>query len=159
MLNDNLNVFVITRFGIGQKSKIFFDKEFLYMQNLLIKSIIKQSEFITKWIILIDINAPKEIIKKLKALIPKDLLLIYFHDAFSNGSLKPNYSNILKGLGVKQKDRVVTIRVDADDMVSNDYVRSVIDAIKSLNTKSKYDLISVKQLQAFIFIQRKNCWY
>ena len=78
MLNDNLNVFVITRFGIGQKSKIFFDKEFLYMQNLLIKSIIKQSEFITKWIILIDINAPKEIIKKLKALIPKDLFIDLF---------------------------------------------------------------------------------
>ena len=77
--------------------------------------------------------------------------MIYFHDAFSNGSLKPNYSNILKGLGVKQKDRVVTIRVDADDMVSNDYVRSVIDAIKSLNTKSKYDLISVNATSGVYF--------
>ena len=151
MQNSNLSVFVITRFGIGQKSNVFFDKEFLYMKNLLIKSIIKQSELITKWIILTDINAPKDVVSKLKKLIPKDILLIYFHDSFSEGSLKPNYSNMLEGLGVKHKDRVITIRVDADDIISNDYICSVINAINSSNSENKYDLISVNATSGVYF--------
>lgn len=170
MKDNNLSVFVITRFGVGQNSKNFYDREFPYLEKLLTKSIVNQQKYITKWIILIDINTPKYVSEKLKKLIPKDLLCIHSHDIFSNANLKnrihkidtaypellPDIPTILKDLGVNDNDKVVTIRVDADDMLSNDYVSSVLDAINSANLKNNYELISVNANYGVQFYPARN---
>ena len=143
MQDDNLSVFVITRFGITQNSKTFYDREFPYLENLLIKSILKQKQYITKWIIIIDIDTPKYVREKLTKLIPKDLLCMHPHDCFLTGITYPNVPVILENLGVKDNDRVITIRIDADDMLSNDYIKTVVNVINNDKLKENYDLISV----------------
>ena len=156
MQDNNLSVFVITRFGIGQKSKDFYDREFPYLENLLIKSILKQRQFITKWIILIDVNTPKYVSENLTKLIPKDLVCIYSHDIFSKGFIMPNIPEILNHLGVENNDKVVTIRVDADDMLSDDYVISVLNVVNSSDIKNNYELISVDATSGVYYYPTKN---
>ncbi len=156
MTKNSFNVFVITRFGIGQNSKTFYDREIPYLENLLIRSILKQKEFITKWIILIDVKTPKFVTEKLKKLIPKDILFIYAHDVFLSGSTMPNITSILKNLGIRNKDKVVTIRVDADDILSNDYISSVLDVINIQKQRNKYDLISVDATIGIYFYPIRN---
>ncbi len=170
MKNNNLKVFVITRFGIGQNSNQFYDRELPYLQNLLAKSILKQKELITNWIILIDVKTPKYVIERITEIIPKDILCLHLHDIFSTadskkrsstiengyGDLMPNLSVILKDLGVKDKEKIVTIRIDADDMLSNDYVSSVLDAINVDNLKENYELISVNSNYGLYFYPTKK---
>jgi hypothetical protein len=170
-MNENSpSLFVITRFGIGQSSENFYNQEFPYLENLLIKSILNQKKLITKWIIIIDVNTPKYVSEKLKKLIPKDLLYIYSHDIFSNENLKnriykfnssykellPDISAIFKDLGVNDNDKVITIRIDADDMLSNDYISSVIREINSDDLQDNYKLILVNANYGVQFYPIKN---
>ena len=170
MQDNSLSVFVITRFGIGQSSNSFYEQELPYLENLLTKSILNQREYIKKWIILIDIKTPKNVIEKIKNFIPNDILYIYSHDIFSDENLKkrvnkidiaypellPDIPSILKELGVKDNDKVVTIRIDADDMLSNDYVSSVINAITNCNLKNNYKLIGVNSNHGVQFYPLRN---
>jgi len=170
MKKNNLKVFVITRFGIGQSSNNFYDRELPYLENLLAKSIIKQKKFITKWIILIDVHTPKNVIKKISKLIPKDILCIHLHDIFLSadskgstniidngyGDLMPDIPMILRNLGVKDYEKVVTIRIDADDMLSNDYITNVLNEIDRDDLKDKYELISVNANYGVYFYPLKK---
>jgi hypothetical protein len=143
MKNIEISLFLVTRFGIGQNSRDFFDKEFPYFENFLVKSILSQKRNIKKWIIIIDINTPKYVVEKLQNLVPADLLYLYFHDCFASGSLMPKISLILCDIGIKNNDKIITVRVDADDMLSSNYTISVINTIKKDNLLLKYDNISV----------------
>ena len=170
MNNKNQSVFIITRFGIGQKLESFYDQELPYLENLLIKSILNQKKHITKWIIIIDVNTPKYVIERLTKLIPEDLLYICSHDIFSKENLKdkaykfhsayqelmPDIRRVLRNIGVNDNDKIITIRVDADDMLSNDYVDSVIKIINSKDLKDKYKLISVNANYGVQFYPTKN---
>lgn len=151
MRENNLSVYVITRLGIGQNSSSFYDQELPYLENLLIKSIIKQKKYITKWLILIDVNTPKYVSEKLKKLIPHDILYICPLDPLLAGSIMPNISMILKDMGVKDNDKIITIRVDADDMLSNNYVSSVIETIRTDNLLNTFNEISVNAINGIFF--------
>ena len=74
MQENKLSVFVITRFGIGQRSKNFYNQELPYLENLLARSVLRQKEFITKWLVLIDVNTPNFVRERLLKLASKDLL-------------------------------------------------------------------------------------
>lgn len=156
MQEKKINVFVITRFGLGQSLESFYEREFIYLKNFLAKSILEQKEHITKWIILSDIKTPNHVLEKIKKLAPKDLLYIYSQDPFLSGSVKPNINNILKNIGVKLNDKIVTIRIDADDIFSNDYVLAVLNAITANNLSNKYDNISVDAASGIYFYPSKN---
>ena len=54
MQEKSLNVYIITRFGLGQSQKSFYEREFIYLEKFLAKSIQNQKNYITKWIILLD---------------------------------------------------------------------------------------------------------
>lgn len=156
MNSNELSLFIVTRFGIGQNSKDFFDKEIPYLENFLVKSILSQKENIKKWIIIIDINTPKYVIEKLQNLIPKDLLYLYLHDCFSSGSLLPKISTILSDIGIKNNDKIITVRVDADDMLSSNYTISVIKTIKKDNLLHKYKNISINAPYGIYFYPIKK---
>lgn len=151
MKKKDLNIFVITRFGLGQSLDSFYNNELPYIENLLTKSIINQKDHITKWIILMDINTPDFVRKKLINLVPEDLLYIYSQDPFLEGSTMPNLSIILNKIGVKKNDKVITIRVDADDMISNDFISSVVQIIDNINYKKKYSEILVNPVNGIYF--------
>jgi hypothetical protein len=151
MKNRDVSIFVITRFGIGQSSSTFYDKEFPYIENLLKNSILKQSHDITKWIVLIDINTPAYIYEKLRKIASKEILYIYSHDPFSEGSMMADIPAILKKFEIKKKDKILTIRVDADDMLSNNYVEMIMDSIYTDNLIEKYHQISISASRGVYF--------
>ena len=62
-----------------------------------------------------------------------------------------NLSIILKDVGVKKNDKVITIRVDADDMISNNYIRSVVEAVNKNNLEDRYKDISVNAINGIYF--------
>jgi len=156
MQENKLSIFVITRFGIGQRHENFYNQELPYLENLLSRSILRQKEYITKWLVLIDINTPNFVRERLLKLASKDLLHVYSHDPFLDGALMPDISIILKDIGVKDNDKVVTIRVDADDIISNDYVSSIIDALKTGDLLKKYKEISVNAINGIYFYPIRN---
>ena len=41
MQEKSLNVYIITRFGLGQSQKSFYEREFIYLEKFLAKSIQK----------------------------------------------------------------------------------------------------------------------
>lgn len=151
MKNVNFEIFLITRFGIGQNSNFFFDNEFPYLEKLLTKSVLIQRKYLKKWLIIVDVNTPNYVIEKLRKLIPADLLYIYAHDWFSLGNTMPDLIPIFKKFGIKKNDKVITIRVDADDMISNNYVESVIEAVKKNNLDDRYKDISVNATKGIYF--------
>jgi hypothetical protein len=156
MQEKKISVFVITRFGLGQSLESFYEREFIYLKNFLAKSISAQKEYITKWIILIDIKAPNHILEKIKKLAPKDLLYVYSQDPFLSGSVRPNITNILQNIGVKLNDKIVTIRIDADDVFSNDYVLTVLNTLTANNLTNKYDKVLVDADSGIFFYPSKN---
>ena len=156
MQDHNLNIFVITRFGLGQNSENFYRQELPYLENLLTKSILKQKDYITKWIILVDVNIPILIKEKLINLASKDLLYIYSHNPFATGSVMPDISLVLKNFGIKDGDKVLTIRVDADDMLSSNYLSSVLKAIKEKNLIGNYEKISINAINGVYFFPIRN---
>ena len=156
MKNKDVSVFVITRFGVGQSSSEFYDKEFPYIENLLKNSILKQSHDITKWIVLIDINTPSYIYEKLKKIASEEVLYIYSHDPFSNGSMMADIPAILKKFEIKKNDKILTIRVDADDMLSNNYVEMIMDSIYTDNLIEKYQQISISASRGVYFYPSQN---
>lgn len=156
MQKEKLSVYVITRFGIGQSLESFYEREFIYIKNFLAKSIETQKKYITKWIILIDINTPDHIYKKIRELAPKDLLYIYSQDPFLVGSLKPNITSILKDVGVKMNDKIITIRIDADDVFSYDYVYSVLNTLSVNKLINKYEKVLIDAAIGVYFFPSKN---
>tara|TARA_B100000902_G_scaffold312387_1_gene302528 strand:- start:810 stop:1823 length:1014 start_codon:yes stop_codon:yes gene_type:complete len=156
MQKEKLSVYVITRFGIGQSLESFYDRELIYIKNFLAKSIEMQKKYITKWIILIDIKTPDHIYKKIKELAPKDLLYIYSEDPFLVGSLKPNITSVLKNVGVKTNDKIVTIRIDADDVFSNDYVYTVLNTLIVNKLINKYEKVLIDAATGVYFYPSKN---
>ncbi len=150
------SVYVITRFGLGQSLESFYDREFIYLKNFLAKSIQAQKQYIAKWIILIDIKTPNHIFEKIKKLAPEDLLYIYSQDPFLSGSVRPNITNILQNIGVKLNDKIVTIRIDADDVFSNDYVPAVLNTLTADNLTNKYEKILVDAAAGVFFYPSKN---
>ncbi len=155
-MQNELKVFVITRFGLGQSSKKFYDQELPYFEKLLIKSVLKQKKHIKRWIILVDINTPKYVIEKISKLIPENILYIFSHDPFVTGSVMPNISLVIKDLGVKNNDKVITIRVDADDMLSDNYISSVNNIINDDDLINKYKEISIDATLGVYFYPIRN---
>ena len=156
MQENKLSVFVITRFGIGQRSKNFYNQELPYLENLLARSVLRQKEFITKWLVLIDVNTPNFVRERLLKLASKDLLHVHSHNPFFDGALMPDLSVILKDIGVKNGDKVITIRVDADDAISNNYVSSILDVLKAGDLINKYKEISVNAINGIYFYPIRN---
>ena len=156
MQKKNLSVYVITRFGLGQSLESFYNKEFIYLKNFLANSIKAQKKYITKWIILTDKAIPKYFFEKIKDLTPKDQIYVYSQDPFLSNSLKPDIKNILQNIGVKLNDKIVTMRIDADDVFSNDYVLAVLNTLTDKNLLNKYDNISVDAATGIYFYPTKN---
>ena len=159
MQEKSLNVYIITRFGLGQSQKSFYEREFIYLEKFLAKSIQNQKNYITKWIILIDKETPSYIYERITKLIPKNLLYVHTQNPFLTCSLKPNITTILQDNGVKLDDKIVTIRIDADDMLSNDYVENVLNTLKNKNLLNKYDKVLVDAATGVYFYLTKNKLY
>ena len=146
-----MKVYVITRFGICQSLESFYEREFIYLENFLAKSINIQKQFITKWIILIDTNAPRYIYEKIKKLVSPDLLHIHIHNPFLENALSPNIKNIYQSIGVKVNDEIIEIRIDADDVFSNDYLINVLNILKNNDLVNKYEKVLVDASEGIYF--------
>ena len=156
MQEKKISVYVITRFGLGQSLENFYDREFIYLKNFLAKSIQIQKNYITKWIILTDIKIPNHIYEKIKKLEPQDQIYIYSHDPFLSGFIRPNITTILKEIGAKINDKIVTIRIDADDLFSNDYIKTVLNTLNTDNLINKYNKVLVDLAAGVFFYPSKN---
>ena len=151
-----MKVYVITRFGICQNLESFYEREFIYLENFLAKSVSAQKKYITKWIILIDTNAPRYICEKIKNLASPDLLHIHFHDPFLENAVSPDIAKVFRSIGVKVNDKIVEIRIDADDVFSNDYVINVLNSLKSNDLVNKYEKVLVDASEGIYFYPSKK---
>lgn len=136
-----MKVYVITRFGLGQSQESFYERELIYLENFLAKSVNAQKKFITKWIILTDIKIPGYIHEKIKKLAPSDLLHIHLHNPFLENTIRPNITKILESIGVKINDKIVEVRIDADDVFSNDYISNILNFLSQSKITNKFEKV------------------
>jgi hypothetical protein len=151
-----MKVYIITRFGICQSLESFYEREIVYLENFLAKSINVQKKYITKWIILIDINTPHYICEKIKKLAPPDLLHIHIHDPFLEKATRPNIKKVFQNIGVKANDKIIEIRIDADDVFSNDYIINVLNVLKKSNFVRKYEKVLIDTPEGMYFYPSKK---
>jgi len=126
------NFYIITRFGLGQKSRDFYEHELSFAKSLLFPSIINQSDKDFTFLLLCDKKIPKEIINQVKVFFEESNVNfeIHLHDPFEKYSLKPDISEIIsRPLNIG--DRITSVRVDIDDAISKNYVEIVKDKINA----------------------------
>lgn len=125
------NLFIITRYGVGQKKNFFYKNSLDLLNNNFLYSLSKQNNQNFVLILVVDKNIPNIILRKIQNQITENKLnyFILRHNPFLNFSLKPNYTQILNKIGVKKNQRVTTIRVDADDALSRNFVNEITKQI------------------------------
>ena len=125
------NLFIITRYGVGQKKNIFYKNSLDLLNNNFLYSLSKQNNQNFVMMLVVDKNIPNIILRKIQNQIIENKLnyFILRHNPFLNFSLKPNYTQIFNKIGVKKNQRVTTIRVDADDALSRNFVNEITKQI------------------------------
>ena len=121
-----MKLFVVTRFGLGQRSDNFFRANLPLLENLLLPSLAAQTDSRFTWLVLIDKRAPRWVIQRFEQLgkgCPQ--LRVFSHDPFSNFDLMPDVPALLGQNGVEVDDYVLSARVDADDALAVNYVESI----------------------------------
>lgn len=133
------NLFIITRYGIGQKKKIFYKNSLNLLNNNFLYSLSKQNNQNFVLMLVVDKNIPDMIFQKIQNQIIKYQLnyFIVKHDPFLNFSLKPNYNQIFKKIGINKTQRITSIRVDADDALNRNFVDEITRQINKYKKKFK----------------------
>lgn len=162
----NMKVVVLTRFGLGQRSEAFFRANMPFLEAALVPSIAAQTETRFSWIIMLDRQAPSWVVRQLevwKDTIPQ--LTFHLHDPFTTFNLMPELAGDLLCRGSKRGDYIVTVRVDADDALSTDYLatlRAEAERAASDGTGNSHAFISqagallLSRSMKFLRITKKN---
>jgi hypothetical protein len=144
MIKNKHDIFVITRYGLGQQQDIFYKLSLPYLVNFLAESIKNQTDNDFIWILLVDSKMPNWVHDKLEIL--KDSisnLHIAHHDLFSDYNLMPNLNFIYKGIIKAETGRVTTIRIDADDILHSNFISIVRGLVSKKSLKNRGIVINI----------------
>mgnify|MGYP001218911320 FL=1 len=157
-MNNSSNVFVITRFGLGQACEEFYNLNLKYLTDVLFKSLQGQTFQNFQWVLLVDKNAPLHVKNHLRSLNKKmPQMKIHYHSPLEHCKMLTDLGKILETLKKKENQYCIMLRIDSDDGLAKDGLQKIIQ--KLLAQPKNIESICLNPTEGVYFYSEKSRWF
>lgn len=159
--------FLITRFNVEYLEKVeanlcisvedWLEKRFELFFTYCYPSVVQQSEKDFTWLIYFDLNTPDAYIERI---LKKDFAKV-IKPAFATTweNINENIRGEISQFDIEKSDLIISSRLDNDDAISTDYIKTIQDAVKSKVWANSQLPFAIDLNNGLVFSSKKGCLY